>query len=129
MPELCYSANGEDFYDDMDMVMSDIYVTSYNFTEMRDMEIYVGEKYIPEISPSVLLENMKEYIQDVMYHRVGEYVDCWDLSKSEKLDGKMKEVISEWYNSINFNFFAVNNVKVCKLSDILSDDDIKDYIE
>jgi hypothetical protein len=126
MIELVYSADGEEFDDDISTVIDDI--TGWQcmtIEEAREATIYVGEPDYPKVNVNWLTESVTEHVGDVLYEHCGEYSDYWVPKDVEEL----KQFLDSWLNKQNYNCYSVKNVVELPITNFIDEKELKEIYE
>lgn len=110
MEELCWSINGEDFFDDWCQLIDEI--------EQEELvegdEYFEGEKIDVKISDYINMHgivSMLEQFDDWVYEDIGEVADCNFYNVSHEAKRELQELIQTWAEKhVNLPYWKVQNV-------------------
>ena len=113
MTEKCWSVNGEDFFDDWDQLIDELY--DYESDELPiGTEYFEGDKVDVKVSDYVnvyVIDSMLEQFDAWVYEDIGEIADCDFYNASKEAKEELQEIIQAWVEKhVNLPYWKVQNV-------------------
>ena len=113
MTEKCWSVNGEDFFDDWDQLIDELY--DYESDELPiGTEYFEGDKVDVKISDYVnvyVIDSMLEQFDAWVYEDIGEIADCDFYNVSKEAKKELQELIQAWAEKhVKLPYWKVQNV-------------------
>ena len=113
MTEKCWSVNGEEFFDDWDQLIDELY--DYESDELPiGTEYFEGDKVDVRISDYVNIHGivtMLEQFDDWVYEDLGEIADCDFFNVSKEAKEELQELIQQWAEKhVKLPYWKVKNV-------------------
>ena len=113
MTEKCWSVNGEDFFDDWDQLIDELY--DYESDELPiGTEYFEGDKVDVKISDYVnvyVIDSMLEQFDAWVYEDIGEIADCDFYNVSKEAKKELQELIQTWAEKhVKLPYWKVQNV-------------------
>ena len=127
MNNICYSADEEQFEDDIDSVIDTILFNSDSIEEARESLVFIGESVRPKINPQWIMEYIQERAQECVYEQCGEYADNFEATTDYDL--ALLTHIKEWVNKLNINCYTVENVKSESIMNYVTEQELQDFFK
>ena len=113
MTEKCWSVNGEDFFDDWDQLIDELY--DYESDELPiGTEYFEGDKVDVTVGDYVdmhRIDSMLTEFDDLVYEDIGEIADCDFSNVSKEAKEELQEIIQAWAEKhVNLPYWKVQNV-------------------
>lgn len=113
MTEKCWSANGEEFFDDWYQLIEEL--QDYECDEIPvGTEYFEGDKVDVKISDYINMRgivSVLEQFDDWVYEDVGEYADCDFYNVSQDAKKELQELIQAWAEKhVKLPYWKVQNV-------------------
>lgn len=113
MTEKCWSVNGEDFFDDWDQLIDELY--DYESDELPiGTEYFEADKAETKVKDYVkiyIIESLLEQFDDLVYEDVGEIADCDFFNVSKEAKEELQELVQQWAEKhVNLPYWKVQNV-------------------
>ena len=113
MTEKCWSVNGEDFFDDWDQLIDELY--DYESDELPiGTEYFEGDKVDVKISDYVNvygIDSMLVQLDACVYEDIGEIADCDFYNASKEAKEELQELIQTWAEKhVKLPYWKVQNV-------------------
>ena len=113
MTEKCWSVNGEDYFDDWDQLIDELY--DYGSDELPiGTEYFEGDKVDVKISDYVNvygIDSMLEQFDAWVYEDIGEIADCDFYNASKEAKEELQELIQTWAEKhVKLPYWKVQNV-------------------
>ena len=127
MSEICYSANNEEFMDDLDSAIDAVLYNQENIEDARNAVIYIGNAVTPKIRADWIFEYIQERAHECVYEQCGEYAENFEAITDYDLALKMH--IQEWIDKLKFNCYSVKNIKTEPITDHVSEQELQDFFK
>ena len=113
MTEKCWSVNGEDFFDDWDQLIDELY--DYESDELPiGTEYFEGDKVDVKISDYVNvygIDSMLVQLDACVYEDIGEIADCDFYNVSQDAKKELQGLIQSWAEKhVKLPYWKVQNV-------------------
>ena len=113
MTEKCWSVNGEDFFDDWDQLIDELY--DYESDELPiGTEYFEADKAETKVKDYVkiyTIESLLEQFDDWVYEDVGEVADRDFYNVSKEAKEELQEIIQAWVEKhVKLPYCKVQNV-------------------
>lgn len=113
MTEKCWSVNGEDFFDDWDQLIDELY--DYESDELPiGTEYFEGDKVDVKVSDYVnvyVIDSMLDQFDTWVYEDIGEIADCDFYNVSQDAKKELQGLIQTWAEKhVKLPYRKVQNV-------------------